>query len=385
MFPNLLKLAKIIPLFKSKNSKLIKNYRPISLLHLFSKLIEKMIKSRASKFITDNNILYRNQFGFRSGCSTSDAILHFTDDCVTALDNRQSTIAIFWDFSKAFDTVNKDIMLDKLDRLGFRGIIRDLFDSYLSDRRMYVEVNGCKSETKTLNIGLPQGSVSAPWLFNLYINDMHRSSDKLNFLHLADDTTIYLSGRDLTRLCEEVYMELCKVDDWLKANRLSLNIDKTFYMIITHNNYNETDINIIIRDVQLSRVTSTKFLGLTIDDRLSHGGHQSALYKQLSRVRGISYKLSSFLPPHVIKMLYYSLFHSRMVYGMSVWGGGGVTNISRIRKVNSSTLNIFTDKLSPNSPHPSHLMMLTVSSARPIFIDFRTRVEWNIFTIKSII
>ena len=146
------------------------------------------------------------------------------------------------DFSKAFDTVNKDIMLDKLDRLGFRGIIRDLFDSYLSDRCIYVEVNGCKSETKTLNIGLPQGSVSAPWLFNLYINDIHRSSDKLNFLHFADDTTIYLSGRDLTRLCEEVCMELCKEDDWLKANRLSLNFDKTFYMIITHNNYRQCDL-----------------------------------------------------------------------------------------------------------------------------------------------
>ena len=106
-------------------------------------------------------------------------------------------------------------------------------------------------------------------------------------------------------------------------------------MIITHNNSDETDINIRIRDEQLSRVTSTKFLGVTIDDRLSHGGHLSALYKQLSRVRGILYKLSSFLPPHVIKMLYYSLFHSRMVYGISVWGGGGVTNISRIRKVNS--------------------------------------------------
>ena len=200
-------------LFKSKNSKLIKNYCPISLLHLLSKLIEKMIKSRASKYITDNNILYRNQFGFSSGCSTSDAILHITDDCVTALDNRLSTIAIFLDFSKAFDTVKKDIMLDKLDKLGFRGIIRDLFDSYLSDRRMYVEMKGCKSETKTLNIGLPQGSVSAPWLFNLYINDMHRSSDNLNFLHFADDTTIYLSGRDLTRLCEEVCMVLCKLID----------------------------------------------------------------------------------------------------------------------------------------------------------------------------
>ena len=183
-----------------------------------------MIISRAFKFNTDNNILYCNQFGFRSGCSTSDAILHFTDNCVTVLDNRLSTIAIFLDFSKTFDTVNKDIMLVKLDRLGFRGKLYHVnlgkYDGYrkwaicdLSDRRMYLEVNGCKSETKTLDIWLPQGSVSAPWLFNLYINDMHRSSDKLNFLHFADDTPIYLSGRDLTRLCEEVCMELCKVDD----------------------------------------------------------------------------------------------------------------------------------------------------------------------------
>ena len=147
-------------------------------------------------------------------------------------------------------------------------------------------------------------------------------------------------------------MEVCKVDDWLKANRLALNIDKTFYMIITHNNYDESGINIRIRDVQLSRVTSKKFLGVKIDDRLSHGGHLFAFYKQLSRVRGILYKLSSLLPPHVIKMVYYSLFHSRMVYGISVWGGEGVTNISKIRKVSSSTLNIFSDKLAPNSPHP---------------------------------
>ena len=185
-------------------------------------------------------------------------------------------------------------------------------------------------------------------------------------------------------------MELCKVDAWLKANRLSLNIDKTFYMIITHNNYDETDINIGIRDVQLSRVMSTKFLGVTID-RLSHGGHLSALYKQLSRVRGIFYRLSSFLPPHVIKMLHIlsvPLAHGLWYLGLGGGGGGGrVCNqyFYRIRKVNSSTLNIFSDKLPPNSPHPLSFDD-TVYSAWPSFIDFRAaRVEWNIFTIKSIV
>ena len=142
-------------------------------------------------------------------------------------------------------------------------------------------------------------------------------------------------------------MELCKVDDWLKANRLSLNINKTFNIIITHT---------ISMKLTLTLEYGTCNYYVRRRHKLSHGGHLSALYKQLSRVRGILYKLSIFLPPHVIKMFYYSLFHSHMVYGISVWGGGGgrgsVTNISRILKFNSSTLNIFSDKLAPNSPHP---------------------------------
>ena len=117
------------------------------------------MKNRATEFINNNNILYNNQFGFRAACSTTDAILHYTDDVVTALDNRLYTVTIFLDFSKAFDTVNKDIMLLKLDRLGFRNEANAFFDSYLSDRRMYVSVNGCNSDNRTTNIGLPQRSV----------------------------------------------------------------------------------------------------------------------------------------------------------------------------------------------------------------------------------
>ena len=127
------------------------------------------------------------QFGFRRGCSTSDAALHYVDDCVDALDRKLYTISIFLDFSKAFDTVNKDIMLLKLDRLGFRGAVNDFLNSYLTNRRMYVNVNGIDSTTKTINIGLKQGSVSAPSLFSLYINDMHRASDKFKLIHFADD------------------------------------------------------------------------------------------------------------------------------------------------------------------------------------------------------
>ena len=217
------------------------NYRPISILLFLAKILEKLTKVRAISFINDNKILFNQQFGFRAGYSTTDAILRLTDDCVTALDQGLHIIVIFLDFSKAFDTVNKDIMVKKLDRLGFKGQVNDYFRSYLTDRQINVVLDGQESVLKTVNIGLPQGSVSAPWLFSLYINDMHRTSDKLNFIHFADDTTIYRSGPDLATLCNEITEELTRVDDWLKANRLSLNIDKTNFMILTHGKYDERD------------------------------------------------------------------------------------------------------------------------------------------------
>ena len=178
------------------------NYRPISILQTLSKIIEKLIKNRCEIFLTDNNLLYRHQYGFRSGRNTTEAILQLADYCTDALNNRLFTIVIFLEFSKAFDTVNKDTMLRKLDRLGFRGRSLDFFDSYLSDRRLFVELNGQRSETKTSNIGLSQGAVSSPWMFGLYINDMHRASNHFKFIHFADDTTIYMSDSDLTRLTD---------------------------------------------------------------------------------------------------------------------------------------------------------------------------------------
>ena len=127
-----------------------------------SKVIEKIVKIRATDFIDSNKILYERQFGFRSGLSTDDAVLEFVDSCSSELDKKQHTISVFLDLSKAFDTVNKNIMLGKLDKVGFRGLTNDWFSSYLSDRRMYCDVGGYKSNTKVLNIGLPQGSVTAP-------------------------------------------------------------------------------------------------------------------------------------------------------------------------------------------------------------------------------
>ena len=352
MFPSNLKLSRTRPLFKSKNTKVKDNYRPISLLPFLSKINEKLMKTRAIEFLNENEILYNKQFGFRAGCSTSDAVLHYVDDCVAALDKRLYTVTVFLDFSKAFDTVNHDIMLRKLDRLGFRGNTNDYFRSYLCDRRMYVSVNGCDSETTTMNIGLPQGSVSAPWLFSLYINDMHRTSRKLKFIHYADDTTVYMSGNNLKRLCEEVCEELRLIDDWLKSNRLSLNINKTYCMIHTHSNYDLNDRDVRIRNTPITFVKSAKFLGITIDDRLNYNEHVTQLTKRLSRCKGILYKLSYSIPPTILRQLYFAIFYSVMIYGIAIWGGGNITNLNMVSRINRTAVNTFINELPFSIPQP---------------------------------
>ena len=235
-------------------------------------------------------------------------------------------------------------MLRKLDRLGFRDNINSFFKSYLTDRQTYVNIGGHDSTVRTTNIGLSQGSVPATWLLSLYINDLHRTSG----IHFADDTTVYMSGRDLTDLCREVCEELNAIDDCLKANRLSLNTDKTYFMIHTHNKFDINDYSIKIRDKTIKYVRSTKFLGLILDDRFSYSDHVSQLVKQLSKIKGVLLKLSHVVPSFVIRKIYYDLFYSRISYNITVWGNGNITGVDRVRKINKSVMDIFLNKV-PNS------------------------------------
>ena len=152
---------------------------------------------------------------------------------------------------------------------------------------MYVDIDGSHSRTRTINIGLPQGSVTSPWLFSLYINDMHRCSDKLSFLHFADDSTVYMIGSDLERLCGDVSEELFKVNEWLKANRLSLNVDKSSFMLFTHSQARHDGIQIRLGDRTINQVKSIKFLGIHIDNRLSFNDHIANLAKKKKKKKNL--------------------------------------------------------------------------------------------------
>ena len=351
IFPLKFKLSRITPLFKSSEKYFLKNYRPISVVPFLSKLFEKLMSSRMNLFIKEKNLISVNQFGFRANRSTADAALEFVNETVDAVDNKGYSIAVFLDLKKAFDTVNHTILLNKMERMGFRGMVLEWFRSYLSGRRISVYANGTLSDERNVNIGLPQGAVCSPLLFLMYINDMSNVCSDLKCVQFADDTTLFLTGDNLPDLTQRVNNDLKVIDQWLISNRLSLNIAKTKFMIFTHN-INLPNVNLEIRDIPLERVTSIEFLGLTVDDNLKFQQHVNKVCSKLSRALGILYRLSTVVPPQILLTLYFSMFYSHLTYGITIWGGCGIVNIGRVNRIHrrasnlvvSSFLNIGIDR-----------------------------------------
>ena len=327
--PSNMKIAKIVPIHKKGDVKDVSNYRPISLLTSLSKVLEKLVYLRTVKFFLNHNIFSDFQFGFREKHSTVHAILTFIHKVASALDNHLHTIGIFLDLSKAFDTINHDILLQKLFYYGVRGNALEWFRNYLSNRKQFVFLNGESSSLQNLECGVPQGSLLGPLLFLIYINDIQYSSKILSFILFADDSNIFLSHSDPHVLLRILNTELKYVSHWMKANKLSLNLLKTKFMLFS-NSISNLPGDIIFDDTILVKVNSIKFLGLTIDDNLSWKIHIDNVSKIISRNIGIIYRLKYFFPPSMLLMLYSTLILPYLNYGILAWGNTAKLLLDRI-------------------------------------------------------
>ena len=225
--PERMKLSKIIPVFKKGDKENVNNYRPISLLTSLSKLLEKIVYSRLLDFLNIHDIISNSQFGFRQKHSTSHAILTFIEKITKAIDKSYHTVGVFLDLSKAFDTIDHDILLKKLYHYGIRGKALEWFRSYLKNRKQFVTINGHCSSHQYLDCGVPQGSLLGPLLFIIYINDIQYSSKILNFVLFSDDSNVLLSHPNPDTLANTLIIELQKLLHWIRANKLSLNLKKT--------------------------------------------------------------------------------------------------------------------------------------------------------------
>ena len=248
------------------------------------------------------------------------ALIHLTDLITSSLARKQCTAGVFMDLSKAFDTIDHNILLSKLSFYGVRGCACKWFSSYLAERQQYTVVNKLSSVRRVITHGVPQGSILGPLLFLVYINDLHNSSSLLSFLSFADDTTIIYSDSTSQSLTQTLNSELIKVSSWFKSNKLSLNHGKTNYIIFNKCNNPNPKIVINIDGTPITKVRSTKFLGVIVNDKLNWSNHISFVSKTISKNVGVLSKLRTFLPPCTLFSLYNALILPLLNYCNVVWG-----------------------------------------------------------------
>ena len=233
LFPQVMKLADVCPLFKSKDRSETNNYRPISLLLTLSKLLEKIICEKVYTFLDNTNQIYVSQYGFRSGNSCENTISELVSAVLKGFQSNKYTVGVFLDLSKAFDTLEHTILLDKLHYYGIRGIAHDWFRSYLSNRKMRVKCLVSStgktefSEYADITYGTPQGSCLGPLIYLIFTNDLAKNVIHCNTIMFADDTTLYKTHNNLRFLRWNLEQEFSTLLDWFRVNKLTLNVDKT--------------------------------------------------------------------------------------------------------------------------------------------------------------
>jgi hypothetical protein len=332
-YPDLLKIARIVPIFKKGSKSLIENYRPISILPVLNKIIEKLTYVRLSSFIDCNNLMSSSQHGFRSGCSTDTAALDLLRFIIPSFTNKSIALCVFLDLSKAFDTVDHRLLLLKLERYGIRGLCLNFFASYLENRHLYVNFGQQSSDCLPVITSVPQGSVLGPILYNLYTNDVDVYLNDINKVFYADDTTLVAVSSDLDSLTEFMNNKLLELSEWYKFSRLALNTAKSKFMIFTPLNISVIP-NIKINNVMIEHVSSYRYLGIDFDSNLKFHTHTNRVSAKLSTCCGISMRLAPFSTFNVAKQYYFAFVYSAITYGIVVWGGALTTTCRLTRAQN---------------------------------------------------
>ena len=325
IFPELMKRADVSPLFKSKLHCDTNNYRPISLLLTISKILEKLVYKRTYSFLEKTNQLYKSQYGFRSHHSCENAVSELTSEVIKGFQNGFYTAALFLDLSKAFNTLEHEVLLKKLEKYGIRGIGLSWFKSYLCDRKMRVKCHVASSgkmeysDYQTVNYGTPQGSCLGPLIFLIFTNDLYKHLNHCSSILFADDTTLYKTHRNLNFLKWSIQDDMNTLIDWFKANKLTLNVEKTICILFQPTGSNK-EFDIEINGVKIFSSNITKFLGMWLDHHMTWATHIGKLTAKLKRNTKLLEYGQHFMTKECKKMIYFAHIQSHINYGLLLWG-----------------------------------------------------------------
>ena len=359
LYPDELKVAKVIPIYKNGDATKCTNYRPISILSLLNNIFEKLLYKRLYEYLEKFKILYQFQYGFRKGHSTIHALVELVDKIRNSIDNGEMTCGIFVDLSKAFDTVDHKILLHKLDHYGFRGKTNKLLESYLSNRKQYVEINNVKSKYKQITCGVPQGSVLGPLLFLIYINDLPNSCPSGNSRIFADDTTVFFTAKNRDEILRKGQIIMAQMNSWFIANKLTLNTSKSSFIVFRsrYSRINNLPNKFEFAKSEIIRSNTIKYLGLTLDEHLIFNQHVQNVCNSIKRYFKIFYNIRRYLNNKQIEILYYSMIYSRIKYGLIVYGFATKTNLKKIQTLQNQLMKVLTSRdyrFSTNDLHTKH-------------------------------
>lgn len=357
-FPDNMKLAKVSVLHKGGDKNVITNYRPISVLPIFSKGLEKIILRRLDNFFDKHSVLTDFQFGFRKGKSTECALLTQKELILKNIEQRQMTLGLFIDFSKAFDSLNHATLLDKLSCYGVRGTSLALIQSYLQHRKQCVSINRYTSSLQLLKSGVPQGSILGPLLFNVYINDIVNICQHSRFIMYADDSSIFISATNIDELIIKGNVILEKFLLWSEKNGLEINTTKTKAIVFRPvNKHIDASYALKIGNKEIEIVSHHKTLGIIFSEFMQWDHHIEFLTHKLAKVAGIIGHCRSLLPTKVKIQIYHALFGSQINYCHLVWGTTTKSNVNKLITLQKKIIRFIA-----NVPYDTH--------AEPLYLSY---------------